>query len=84
MTKTTILFLLLLNFIFMGCARIEKKVSYGSKHKITQYSGGEIVNSWVSKGKVLSEESSDGYYFVTASGKYIEVSGTIVIERLSK
>lgn len=41
---------------------------------------GSVTRSWISTGKVLSENNSDGYYFVDkVSGKLIEVSGNIII-----
>ena len=75
--------LFLLSLLFGGgCARIEKVASYGHQHKVSQYSGGSKINEWVSTGKVISEKGSDGYYFHDVKGKYIEVSGHLVIERL--
>lgn len=70
--------------LFSGCtgAAYQKSMSYGSAHKVTLYSGGVAVRTWTSTGKVLSEEKSDGYYFEDkATGKLVEVAGTIVIER---
>lgn len=69
--------------LLVGCANVEKLKSYNSPHRVVQYSGGQVVNEWVSSGKVLSEESSDGYYFFTNDGRYVEASGTILIERLA-
>ena len=44
---------------------------------------GTIARSWISSGKVQSEESSDGYYFKDKeSGKLIEVTGRIIITKL--
>jgi hypothetical protein len=43
---------------------------------------GNIVRSWTSTGKVISEEKSDGYYFKDKeSGKLIEVTGTLIITK---
>lgn len=80
--KKNILILMGCVALLTGCASVHKNLSYGSKHKVTQYSGGKVVNEWISNGKVLSEKGSDGYYFKTVSGKYIEASGTLVIERI--
>lgn len=43
---------------------------------------GSVARSWVSSGKVLSEENTDGYYFKDkATGKLIEVTGRLVITK---
>lgn len=61
-------------------AEKEKMFNYGNEFKIEMYSGGVLVRSWISTGKVNSEEGSDGYYFEDKStGKLVEVSGDIVI-----
>ena len=61
----------------------EKKTNYGNNFKVDLYSGGQLVRSWISSGKVSTEEKSDGYYFKDKdSGKLIEVSGTVVITAL--
>ena len=67
--------------LLCSCAKVEKYKSYGNPHTIKQYSGGVLVNEWVSKGKVLSEVDSDGYYFFTKDNSFIEASGTLVIKR---
>lgn len=44
---------------------------------------GAVARRWVSSGKVLSEENSDGYYFKDSKSKaLIEVTGTLVITKL--
>ena len=43
---------------------------------------GSVARSWISSGKVLSEEGSDGYFFMDKeTGKLIEVTGRIVITK---
>jgi hypothetical protein len=43
---------------------------------------GTVARTWVSSGKVLSESSSDGYYFMDKeTGKLIEVTGRLVITK---
>jgi hypothetical protein len=67
-----------------GCtdAQIAKVGALGSGHKITLYSGGQAVREFHTDGKVVSEEKSDGYYFMDrATGKLVEVSGDVVIEQ---
>lgn len=72
-----------LAFLSTGCyqAEIERATTWGDYH-IEMYSGGELVRTWTSNGKVLSENDSDGYYFVDKkSGKMVEVSGDVVITK---
>ena len=53
---------------------------YGQTFKIEVLSGGQIVRTYKSTGKVLSEENSDGYYFTdAATKKLVEVSGDVII-----
>lgn len=54
--------------------------AYGEEHKVELWSGGKMVKSWTSTGKVSSEESSDGYKFMDkATKKLVRVSGDVVI-----
>lgn len=58
---------------------------YGDKHLVELYSGGKLVRTWTSTGKVQSTENSDGYYFRDEKcGCNVEVSGDIVITRMTK
>lgn len=69
-----------------GCSAASqaKLGGYGDDHQITLYSGGEKVDCWISNGKVEAESNSDGYYFEEKStGRLIETSGDVVIEKLS-
>ena len=70
----------------MGCtdASRSKLMGYGSQFEVTLYAcDGSVIKQWTSTGKVKSEETSDGYYFTDkASGRLIEVTGTLVIEIL--
>jgi len=55
----------------------------GNEFTVEMYSGGQLVRTWTSTGKVESEAQSDGYYFQDkATGKLIEVAGDVVITRL--
>lgn len=69
-----------------GCtdATRSKLMGYGSQFRVTLYAcDGGVIKQWTSSGKVKSEETSDGYYFMDqASGRLIEVTGTLIIERL--
>lgn len=67
-----------------GCTNADraKIFAYGSKHKITLYSGGVAVRVWHSSGAISNEERSDGYYFMDDdSRRLIRVSGDLVIEQ---
>ena len=69
----------------VGCSNAEKaKIgSWGEKHRITLYSGGQKIGEWTCTGRVENEESSDGFFFLDdKTGKLVRVGGTIVIERL--
>lgn len=50
-------------------------------HIITLYGAtGTIINQWESTGSISNEENSDGWYFEdAATGKLVEITGTIVI-----
>lgn len=66
----------------MGCtdATIAKYSNYGNSATIECWSGGTLIYSGKSTGKVLSEANSDGYFFTEAgSGDLKEVSGNCII-----
>ena len=72
-----------LAFIGVGCtdAQWGKVTSLGDPAKVMCYSGGVLIYSGYSTGKVSSEESSDGYFFKdSADGRQKEVSGNCVID----
>ena len=77
---------MLLAILVLSCtdARQAKIGSLNSPHKIELINcDGSITKTWISTGKVLSEENSDGYYFFDKeSQKLIEVSGNVIITRL--
>lgn len=54
----------------------------GKKHRITLYgSDGVVIKKWESTGGVSNEAQSDGWYFMdAATGKLVEVAGTLIIE----
>jgi hypothetical protein len=56
---------------------------YGDSFKVELINcDGSVARTWISSGKVLSESTSDGYYFNDAgTGKLIEVTGTIIITK---
>jgi hypothetical protein len=58
--------------------------SLGSRHRVTLYGcDGKIIHQWIATGNVSNQAQSDGWYFKDeASGKLVEVAGTLVIEQL--
>lgn len=74
--------ILLTCIIFLGCtdAKQEKFFGLGNEHTIQLYSGGKLIGTWNSTGKVSSEKNSDGYFFKDKlTGNLIEISGDIII-----
>jgi hypothetical protein len=60
-------------------ATMGKIGGYGNSFTV-QVLGPDTIITYVSSGKVISEEHSDGYYFTDSkTGKLIEVSGTVII-----
>ncbi len=84
--KLKLLFVVLLTTCF-GCTESQRaKIGgLGERHRVTLWSGGIAVRTWVSPGKVSSSESSDGYYFRDEdTGLLVEISGDVVIERIEE
>jgi hypothetical protein len=72
-------------FFFASCTDSyrAKAGGYNNKYKVEVLSGGQIVRTYTSTGKVLSEKDSDGYYFMdAATGKLVEISGDIIITQI--
>lgn len=72
-------FLLLL---LLACTDAEKAQysALGSSGHITCYSGGKVIYEGDSTGKILTEDRSDGWFFVDAKTKnLVRVSGDCVI-----
>ena len=65
-------------------ARKAKKFGRGSEFRIEMLNcDGTVVRSWISTGKVRSEQKSDGYYFMDkATGLLVEVTGSIIISQI--
>ncbi|BDD04353.1 hypothetical protein AUTU_18360 [Aureibacter tunicatorum] len=58
---------------------------FGTEFKVELLNcDGSVARTWTSTGKVLSEPTSDGYYFMDKeSGDLIEISGTLVITSIN-
>ena len=81
--------LLLLSFILFfafSCsdAQKAKREGRGSEFRIEMLNcDGTVARSWISTGKVRSEQKSDGYYFMDkATGLLVEVTGSIIISQI--
>lgn len=81
--KNSLKLLIILLVLFVSCTdaqRAKRLSNYGNSFKVEMYSGGVLVRSWTSTGKVATESQSDGYFFKDkATGKLVEVSGDVVI-----
>lgn len=67
----------------MACtsAEVAKFQALGDPAHVVCYSGETVIYDGFSTGKVLSESSSDGYYFKDSkAGRAVEVSGNCVID----
>lgn len=85
MKKNNLTLLTILTLLMMSCtdAGIAKLGGYGDEFKVQLVNcDGSITHEWISSGKVLSEETSDGYYFNDkTTGNLIEVTGTLIITK---
>ena len=83
--KKFIGFLIIASFLF-SCtdAKRAKFGGLGDEFKVELVNcDGSVTKSWISTGKVSSEQNSDGYYFKDKdTGKLIEVTGTLIITKL--
>ena len=73
-------------FCFYSCtdAKKAKVAGFGSEFQIEMINcDGSVAKTWISSGKVSSEQDSDGYYFMEKeTGKLIEVTGRLIITKL--
>ena len=79
-----LLFALITVLTFTACkdAKRAQFNALGKPHIITLLGcTGDTLRRWESTGGVSNEEGSDGWYFEdAATGKLVEVTGTLVIE----
>ena len=80
--------ILLISFLLLTYACTDAKKAkfggFGSKFQIEMLNcDGSVARTWISSGKVSSEQNSDGYYFMEqGTGKLIEVTGRLVITKI--
>ena len=71
--------------VISACTDAEraKLGGYGDEFKVEMVNcDGTVTRSWISSGKVQSEQNSDGYYFNDKkTGKLIEVTGRLIITK---
>lgn len=78
--KKTFAFLALATLVGCTQAQCSQVTSYGSKAKIECYSGGKLVYSGISTGKVSTEGNSDGWFFrEEGTGDLIRVSADCIV-----
>lgn len=71
-------------FLSTGCSSLNSDIQRGianltNKDTIVKcYSGGQLILDVESKGKPISESNSDGYYFFTTDGTFIEVNADCI------
>lgn len=86
MKKTLFFIMTLFAITIYSCsdAQNAKTLGLGKDYKIQLINcDGTITHTWISSGKVLSEQGSDGYFFSEKqTGKLIEVTGTIIITEI--
>lgn len=81
-----VLTILLISFLASCTDATQAKIGgLGDEFKIEVLNcDGSVTHYWISSGKVRSEANSDGYYFMDKNtNKLIEVSGNIIITKLT-
>lgn len=77
-----IMLIVAVSLLVFNCtdAKRSKLFAFGDSAHVKCYSGGQVIYDGYSTGKILSEESSDGYYFRDKETDLLmEVSGNCVI-----
>ena len=86
MKKLCLSLFLVVTLVSCTDATQAKLGGYGDRFAVEMINcDGTTGRRWISTGKVLSEEGSDGYYFLQeGTGTLIEVSGNVIITKLKK
>lgn len=70
-----------------GCTKVEwdRRVDMDPCVVTLFAANGQVIKQWNSTGKIHSEKDSDGFYFTDAkTGRTVQVSGTVLVERVAK
>ena len=82
LTIAVLILIVLLPFLTACSAPARNELeSFNFNHKVELISGGDVVQEWESKGRVLSR-SDNHLYFEDTTGAHIEIMGTVVITRI--
>jgi len=81
MKKVFLLVILMITLISCRDSTVAQYAALGEDSKIELVNAdGSVTHSWISSGKVKTEESSDGYYFMDrATEKLVRVTGNVII-----
>lgn len=81
MKKLFLLVILIMTLISCRDSGTAQWSALGKDSKIELLNAdGSITHSWISSGKVATEDGSDGYYFMDdATGKLVRISGDVII-----
>lgn len=80
--KKTILIFILSVFSLVSCSDSLSSTydGYNKEHKVELYSGGKLIKTWTSTGKV--GHSNMGYYFKDKKCQcQIEISGDVIVSK---
>lgn len=73
--------------VALGACSDAKRQAFGAlgkPRKVTVYpANGDSARVWITTGKLVNEDNSDGFYFEdAATGKLVEVYGQAVVEQI--
>lgn len=80
------LILLAIVLLFAGCtdAEWDRTFNYGARNRVEMYSGGKLIKTYHTTGKIQSENGSDGYYFrAEETNGLVTVSGDVIITEMT-
>ncbi len=81
MKKVFLLVILMITLVSCRDSTMAQYAALGEDSKIELVNAdGSVTHTWISSGKVKTEESSDGYYFMDrVTGKLVRVTGNLII-----
>jgi starvation-inducible outer membrane lipoprotein len=84
MKRVLLSLVIAVSLLFTGCSSFnsswQRQVANITNENtlVKCYSGGQLILDVESKGKPISEEGSDGYYFFTKEGKFVEINADCI------